>query len=319
MDIGYLLWLQGIRTSSPPVVQAFFSFLGSDAASVAVMLIPCLAYWCLDKRRGLLALVAYGSSWLCNQLLKNTFCYPRPWLRDPRVIPDPTAIPGASGYSFPSGHTQSSASMLVGLGWSWRARRWPLALGVAVTLLVGFSRNFLGVHTPQDVLVGFVEGCLFVLLADRLIPWVDEEEGRDVRVVVAGLAIVAAYLAYVTLKPYPVDSLGVRLSADSADMVVDCYRAGGGFAGILLGWFAERRLVRLETGGLSAGRILLRMAVGMTVVLVAYKPVGHVVVSLLGAYTGQFVRHLLVFILAVAVVPALFAPLEHLACRKGRG
>lgn len=155
MDISYLLWLQGLREGAPQFVQAFFSFMGSEAATVLTMLIPCVMYWCIDKRRSTLALMTYGVSSVFNQLIKNTVCCYRPWIRDPRVVPDSVAIKGATGYSFPSSHTQSSTSVLGSFGWAWREKRWPMAVGLLFALIVGFSRNFLGVHAPQDVLVAF--------------------------------------------------------------------------------------------------------------------------------------------------------------------
>lgn len=82
MDISYLLWLQGLRESAPDAIQAFLSFVGSEAATVLTMLIPCVMYWCIDKRRSTLALITYGVSSVFNQLIKNTVCCYRPWVRD---------------------------------------------------------------------------------------------------------------------------------------------------------------------------------------------------------------------------------------------
>ena len=310
MDITYLLWLQSIREGLPAPVQACFAFLGSDVASLLVLLVPCLVYWCLDKRSGTLALLAYGFSWFCNQLIKNTVCCYRPWVRDARVKPEPSAIAGASGYSFPSGHTQSAASMLGGLGWSARERRWPLVLALAFAALVGFSRNILGVHAPQDVLVGFVEGCVFVLAADRLLSWAEAAQGRDARVVAASLLAIVLCTVFVTVKPYPVDYVDGELLVDPIEMLADCYKASGGFAGLLIGWYLERHVVRFETGGLSRREVAARLTVGAAIVLVAYKPLGHLLVALMGPLWGELVRHFVAFVLAVAVVPMLFPRLS---------
>lgn len=315
MDIDYLLWLQGIRTASAPMVQAFFEFLGSDGATVVLALVPCFAYWCLDKSRGLLALFAYGSSWVFNQLVKNTVCCYRPWVRDPRVTPVPSAQEGATGYSFPSTHSQSTAAVMASLGWSWRDRVWPVVVCAAATLLIGFSRNFLGVHTPQDVAVGVAEGCLFVWVAQRLLRWVDEGEGRDLRLLcVASLAMVA-YLAYVTLKPYPMDYVEGQLLVDPREMMVDCYKAAGGTWGIFGGWFVERRWVRFDEHVSSKVEGALRMVVGMVLVLVVHVPVGHAVAGLLGALPGQLLRYFLSFFTATAIVPLTFERLRGVVRR----
>ena len=312
MDIEYLLWLQGIREASGPIIQGIFSFLGSDAALVVVIIAPCLAYWCLDKRRAMLALFAYGTSATFNQLLKNTVCCYRPWIRDPRVQPNPKAIPMASGYSFPSGHSQSSASLLGGLGWAWREKRWPLALAVAVSLLIAFSRNFLGVHTPQDVIVGLLEGFAFIWVGSTLLDWAEREEGRDVKLLVASLVALVAYLAFVTLKPYPLDYVKGELLVDPDEMLVDCYKTGGALLGIMTGWVVERRWVRFEVGTPSVLESLARLVLGLVLLILLYAPIGHFLMDVLGDLPGQFLRNALPFFCAIALIPMLFVPLGKL-------
>ena len=311
MDIDILLWLQEVRLSMPPALQAFFTFLGSDGVIVALLVIPCFAYWCLDKRRGTLALVSYGLGSVANQLLKNTFCVYRPWIRDASIVPDKTAIKGATGYSFPSGHTQSTASIVGGVGWAWRdKRRWPLALSVALTLLMALSRTVLGVHTPQDVLVGMLVGVLSILAAERLLEWIDGGEGRDLLYLVISLVVLALFILYVTFKPYPMDYVGGVLVVDPAEMTVDSYKSAGGAAGIALGLFAERRWVRFETQGLTKRRMAIRMVLGLALLAVLHVPVGHAFVSLLGDSLGQFVRNLVSFSCSIALTPACFRLIE---------
>lgn len=309
MDFEYLLWLQGIREASGSVIQGIFSFLGSDVALVVVIIAPCLAYWCLDKRRAMPALFAYGTSSVLNQLLKNTVCCYRPWIRDPRIHPNPKAIPMASGYSFPSGHSQSSASLLGGLGWAWREKRWPLALAIAVSLLIAFSRNFLGVHTPQDVAVGLLEGFAFIWVGSALLDWAEQEEGRDVILLVASLVVLVAYLAFVTLKPYPLDYVKGKLLVDPDEMLVDCYKAGGALLGIVAGWVVERRWVRFEVGKPGVRESLARLAVGFVILIVIYAPVGHLLMDVLGPLPGQFLRNAIPLFCAIALIPMLFEPL----------
>ena len=311
VDISYLIWLQGLRELSPAPVRAFFSFLGSDAVVLVVLIVPCLAYWCLDKKRGLIALWAYGASSICNQLIKNTVCCYRPWVRDARVTPDPKAIPGASGYSFPSGHSQASASMIGGLGWLWRKQVWPLVAAVVFTVLMAFSRNYLGVHTPQDILVGIAEGFAFVLVAERLLAWTEEAYGRDLRVLVAGFVVLIVFMVYTSLKPYPRDYVAGELLVDPLDMLVDCYKVGGSFLGILVGWFVERRWVRFGTQDLTLAQGAARMGVGLVIVVICYLPIGHALVAVIGELAGQFMRHLLVFLTSAAGIPALFPRLDQ--------
>lgn len=317
MDFDYLLWLQDLRLSAPPLVQGVFSFMGSEAAMAVAMAIPCYVYWCLDRECGQFALLSYGSSTMFNQLVKNTACVYRPWVRNTRLVPDSVALTGAGGYSFPSGHVQSTASTLGAIGWKYR-RRWVIMSAALFTVLVGFSRNILGVHTPQDVLVGLLEGCAFVALTSRVLPWIEAREGRDLYVTLGGAAATLLYLVFVTLKPYPMDYVGGQLLVDPAEMLVSCYKAGGAFLGILLGWFAERRYVRFQTGGLSWKECAVRMIAGAAVTFCVYKLVGGAAVALLGRNVGQLVKYGSAFFTATAVAPALFDRLHGLLSRKAR-
>ena len=160
MDIDYLLLLQRFRESINDALTPFMEGVSLFAVTFLIM-IPVFVYWVVDKRKGLYTLVSY---YLCcgfNAILKLTACIYRPWIRDARVKPAGDAITTATGYSFPSGHTVSAGPLYGGLAvsaWSWK--KWVSAILVFLALLTGFSRNYLGVHTPQDVVVGTLESIL---------------------------------------------------------------------------------------------------------------------------------------------------------------
>ena len=67
----------------------------------------------------------------------------------------------ADGYSFPSGHTQSAATLFGTLA-AWLRRGWLTVACIVMVLLVGFSRMYLGVHTPADVGTSLVIGTVLV-------------------------------------------------------------------------------------------------------------------------------------------------------------
>ena len=124
---------------------------------------------------------------------------------DARIIPNTEARITATGYSFPSGHSMNASSLY---GGGAIRKDLPRALRIAlglIAVLIAFSRNFLGVHTPQDVLVGLAAGVLVMWLTGLLMRWVASHPGKDVFVALAGIGLGAAVAVYAALKPYPAD------------------------------------------------------------------------------------------------------------------
>ena len=315
MDIAYLLWLQGIRESVHPFVEQLFVVISAVAASKALIVVPALLFWCLDKRAGRYVLFTFAIGTLVNQFVKNIVCAYRPWVRSADVHPSAGALDEATGYSFPSGHTVVSVTLPGAVGW-WYRKSIPVLTVVCwvFVLLVAFSRNFLGVHTPQDVVVGIVVGVLSIAVASRLLAWVDAGEGRDKIVLVVSLVLAVAYLAYVYLKPYPMDyDASGALMVDPVKMQVDCFKAAGVFVGAVLGWFLEKRYINFEVNPKGHGwkRMALRFAVGMAVVLVLYACTRPLSLVLVDDRWCELVKSFVLVFGAAYVAPLAFTAVER--------
>lgn len=310
MDFEYLLTLQGIRESFPHVLGPFFMLVSDLVNSAALVAIPCIIFWCFDKRRGMVTLFSFALGAFVTTLVKVIFCIPRPWMLDPRIEPFDDAIESATGYSFPSGHTQASASVLGSLGWEYRKEtRWVLPLCGALVLLVALSRNFLGVHTPQDVLGGMVVGILSVIAAEKLLDWAESAPGRDAGLALAACVITAIGCLFVALKPYPELSEALEEFIDVREMALDCYQASGFFAGAFVSWWAERRWVRFDSRcALRQG--LLRLVVGIALLLVFRYGLTAPLRALDVPELYDYVKGFLSVIGAVVVAPMAFTALE---------
>lgn len=314
MDISYLLWLQGIRESLPSIVEQFFIIISAIAGSSALVVLPCLLYWCLDKRGGQFLVFTFSLGSLCNQLIKNAVCAYRPWMRSELVHPSEAALPGATGYSFPSGHTQTAATLIGATGWQYR-RKWPWlnVLCWVFVLLTAFSRNYLGVHTPQDVIVAIVESIAVIAASGALLSWIDRANGRDTIVLVCSTVLLVAYLAYIALKQYPVhyDLQGVIL-ADPYEMQIDCFKSGGVFYGAILGWYLERRIVRFQTlqqGGWK--RIVLRLAIGFAIIAVLHLAPRVLLLVNIDTRWYELIKNFFTIFGAVFVAPLVFNAIER--------
>lgn len=124
-------------------------------------------------REAIFAAIALGGSALLNIAAKQFFARERPSLWE--------SIAPEHNYSFPSGHAMGSmtlAATLIGLSWTTRWR-WPVLIVMApFVLLVGFSRLYLGVHFPSDILAGWAVATAWVVAAylvvyrgGKLRPW----------------------------------------------------------------------------------------------------------------------------------------------------
>lgn len=314
MDISYLLWLQGIREALPGFVEQFFVIVSAIAASSALVVLPCLLFWCLDKRGGVFLLFSFSLGSLCNQLIKNTVCAYRPWIRSSAIHPAKGALAEATGYSFPSGHTQASCDLIGASGWNYR-HKWS-ALNIACWVfvaLVAFSRNFLGVHTPQDVIVGLIEGIAFIAAAGALLNWIDGNDGRDGVVLAAAVVLGIAYIAYIALKPYPLDyDAQGALLVDPVEMQVDCFKSAGVFLGAIIGWYLERHLIDFEIPTRVAWKqVLLRLGVGLAVVAVLHLAPRVLLLVGMPETWYELIKNFFTVFGAAFVAPLAFTAIEH--------
>ena len=304
MDIDILLALQQWREGMGEGFEnalATFSDIGASAALVFVVL---AIYWCIDKRAGFIAALSFCLGNFTNQFVKNLACVYRPWILDSRVMPAESALGGATGYSFPSGHTVSSATVLGGLAYSaWRNRKWLAVVLVIIALFIGFARCLLGVHTPQDVLIGLAEAAIMVVIAVRLSAWLEVHRDKDWLFVVGALVLGAIVLAVITLKPYPMDYVNGQLLVDPADMKKDCFEGVGIFWGFWLGWFCERRWVNFEVKGAPAFEKVLRVVLGALIAAVVMLGLDPLLKVGLGLDWAKLVSRFLLIGCAMYVVP----------------
>lgn len=171
-----------------PALHLFFrgfTFLGQP--QFYVLILPLLL-WCVDVRLGARVAVFLLMSSQLNAVLKGAFHQPRPCDFDPSL-----QLAWFEGYGLPSGHAQFVIAFWGAIA-AWARRRWLWALTVVLTVLVGFSRVYLGVHFPQDVLAGWAIGGLSLVLYLALQPplerWLAELELRWQTLLATGVPLV---------------------------------------------------------------------------------------------------------------------------------
>jgi undecaprenyl-diphosphatase len=148
-----------LRSDGLTAVMQSVSAIGAGEVEIPIALLLSLRLSLIRRRPEAAGYAAATlSGWAVYGVAKWIFQRPRP-----HVIP---RIPGAGGgwYSFPSGHA-TMAPLVFGLGlliwsapWPRQTRVWLLLLAAVCSLLIGFSRVYLGVHWPTDVVGGLLLG-----------------------------------------------------------------------------------------------------------------------------------------------------------------
>lgn len=289
MDIEYLLLLQKIREGLGGVLDSFMLRATALGESTITFLLLAFVYWCVDKHMG--QAMAFNVSIACtwNQFIKWKCRIERPWVRDERILPVQKALEGAGGYSFPSGHTTRAAAVWGALGASLlkRKERVPAVLCWAVLFLIAFSRNYLGVHTPQDVLVSLLAGFLLILLVEKVLGWTEKKANRDIAV--AGTGCLICFL--------PMLRAG-------------CLANAGAGMGFFIGWLLERRFIQFETKDTWQHKCVRFVAGGVGIVFIFEVVYSALCLVMAGKYAGFFRSFILAFFI-MAVYPFFF-------CRKSR-
>ena len=263
MDIDILLGLQEFRNGAGAFLAEFLSKMTFMGELNTAILIMAVIYWCFSKETGVYMLMGWCGNRLVNGALKITACVYRPWIRDPRVIPYGDSMTTATGYSFPSGHSMNASAVFGGGALKKDLPRILRIILGLILLLVMFSRCYLGVHTPQDVLVGGLAGVLVMWLTMKLMKYLSAHPEKDFIVLIIGIALAAGLAVFAKLKSYPADyDAEGKLLVDGAKMANDTFKAVGWCAAFLIGWILEKRFVKFPTE-VSVAQRITRLTVGV--------------------------------------------------------
>ncbi|MBQ0058752.1 MAG: phosphatase PAP2 family protein [Lachnospiraceae bacterium] len=310
MDMNYLLLLQNMREALHGAPDGLFVLISKLGETTALILVVAVIYYAIDKELG--TYIGFNSliGMTLNGILKITACVYRPWIRDPRIHPVAGALAGATGYSFPSGHSTIATAVYGGLALKTRKKRWLSAIFAAVWLLLCFSRNYLGVHTPQDVIVAILIGMGLLWLTAFMETKLKDHPEWDVRIAAVLLVVGVFLIFYAHFKSYPMD-IGADglLLADPEVMKKDSCSAAGACIGFAFGWLLERRYVNFTVDG-GIMRRILRVIFGIITILAVKVVFGKI----FGAFLPNDFAHVFsmcfVMIWTVALYPLLVRKVE---------
>ncbi len=296
--MGLLKLLESIRC---PFLDAFFSAVTHLGEETVFIVVGILFFWCINKKEGYFILSVGLIGTVINQFLKLLFRIPRPWVKDPEFTIVESARAEATGYSFPSGHTQSSVGIFASIG-LWNAKLWIRILCVAACVLVPFSRLYLGVHTPLDVGVSFV---IALALVFGFYPIIKKciEKPFKMRVLLCSMTVLSiAYLLFVNLYNFPAD-----IDIHNYDEgLKNGYKMIGCIIGLWISFEVDLKFTKFETDAKWWAQIL-KFVLGLIPVLLIKIFLKDPCYALCGGnFVGDAMRYFLITAFAGCIWPMTF-------------
>jgi undecaprenyl-diphosphatase len=300
--MSFLYLLEGIRN---PVFDFLFSIITILGEETVFMAVGLIVFWCFSKYQGYYLLCSGFFGTLINQFLKIVCRVPRPWVLDPNFTIVESAREAATGYSFPSGHTQSSVGLFGGIARANKQLYIKIAM-IALCVLVPLSRMYLGVHTPADVLVSIAIATLIIFVAYPLFRRAESSPRVMYAILGTMLALVVAYVCFVCLYQFPAD---VYLP-ENVHNLEEARKNGMTLLGCMLGFLVvytvDFKFSKFSTKAVWWAQII-KCVVGLGLVLAVKELTKSPLEALCGnALVARAVRYFLVAVIAGAVWPLTF-------------
>ena len=293
MELLYLL--EKIRI---PVLNEFMLAITTLGEETAFLVIALVLFWCVDKYLGYYTLSVGFVGTVVNQFLKLWFRIPRPWVLDENFTILEQAREAATGYSFPSGHTQSAVGTFGSIAYAAKNRRLRI-FAIMLAALVAFSRMYIGVHTPADVAVSIG---IAILLIIALYPIVLKNDRKYMPLLLTGMLLLAiGFLCFVELYRFPAD----MDSHNYESGVTNAYTLLGALLGLLIVYITDEKWLHFKTNAIWWAQIL-KVVIGLVLVLAVKSGTKGMLNMLLGEELGRAVRYFLVVVTAGILWPLSF-------------
>ena len=270
--------LRHIQSIANPFFDFLFQLITICGEQIVLISIISIIYWALDKKFGEYIAYSVLTSVLLNNAIKDIFKMKRPIGEEGiRTLREQTA----TGYSFPSGHTQSASSFYGSMA-IYLKNRVMYIIATVMIILIGFSRLYLGVHYPKDVIVGGILGVLTSLICYKLYNRVENKM----------LLYVVTFAIFIPALTF----------AHSADFI----KGMGTYLGFIIGIYIEKRYVNFSTEG-NTGNKIIRVLLGIVILLVLQLGLKVILPS---GTIFSFIRYALISLIGIGVYPMIFKNLN---------
>ena len=291
----FLYILEKIRD---PFFDKLFLALTTLGEETAFLVIGLIIFWCVSKRLGYYLMSVGFLGTITSQAMKIACKVPRPWVKDPGFTILEEAREAASGYSFPSGHTQTAVGTFGAVVRTSRntAVRW---ICIVLAVLVGFSRMYVGVHTPADVLVGAAISLVFIF---ALHPLMFGKKDRTFPVLIALSIISLIYLIIMECVSFPADTDAHNLES----AMKNAYTLLGATVGLAVVYPLEKKYVNFQEAAPWWGQ-LVKVLLGLGIVLGVKEGLRTPLEWVFGGHlAARAVRYFLIVMVAGLLWPMTF-------------
>lgn len=311
VDIEFLLFLQKIRESAPEWFNNLIQSITDTAGGLLIIFIPLIIFFCIDKKKGEYIWISLSLASLINVFVKCVFCVYRPWIRSELIKPTEKAIEGAGDYSFPSSHTQGSASAFGSVSFLYRKKKMLSIMCIFVVLLVAFSRNYLGVHTPQDVLAGLLIAVAGIALTSFIWKKIEGSDKNRMTFYWISVAVIMLALIFVRLKKYPIDFDAVgNILYDPMRSISSFASKAGLSIGFLTAWMLEEKYIAFSTDNLSFMRRIVRAILGIVLYFISAVLAAGISALLPISWLSAFIQNAIMYFIVIFFTPLIFLKLE---------
>ena len=287
--------IEGIRSPFLDLLIGLITRLGEE---VIIIFVICAAFWCINKLFAYRAGIVFFLSGITVQGAKITFRVDRPWVIDPIFRPVQSATEHATGYSFPSGHTQAAASLFGSLGAQFK--KMPLKIiCFTIVFLVAFSRMYLGVHYLSDVVVSVALTLLLVFAVFKFFPG---ETSNKKSVLITSLIIIL-YAVAIIIYAFILFSSGTI----AQNYLTDSLKASGAAVGFAVGMYIEINYIRFSVRAKNMLFQIIKFVLGIAGVMAILEGLKLVIgVNLAADTIRYFLMTLWVFALYPLIIKRFF-------------
>lgn len=308
--MSFLYFLEGLRN---PVCDFLFSIITLCGEETVFMAIGLIVFWCFSKSQGYYLLCTGFVGTVLNQFLKITCRVLRPWDKDPNFTIVESARKAATGYSFPSGHTQSAVGLFGGVARA-NKQKWLRIAAIAICVLVPLSRMYLGVHTPADVLVSTGIALVLIFAGYPLFMKAAKSPKLMYTILISLAAIMAAYLVFVNCYQFPADTDPHNLE----EAIKNGFTLMGCALGFIVVYTVDIKWTKFDTKAVWWVQII-KIVVGLGLVLATKEllklPLNAIIPQFENTWS-RLIRYFMVAIVGGVLWPMCFQALNKLPKKK---